>query len=192
MLTINLLPESARKSGPSSIEQLHRTPLVLIAAAIMVAIPILVFIPLSLRRQQLQQLNAKIEALKPKKAEVDEIQNFLRRLHEQEDAFRGLGQEQQLWAKKLNILSNLVPDGVWFTELNLDLGKTLVLHGSAVGEGGAETGSVGHLVQSLKENVEFSSGVKDIQIESIKRSQEKEVELVQFTITCALVEKSKP
>ncbi len=192
MLTINLLPESLRRTGPSPLEQLHRTPLVLVAISLMAALPLLLVVPLTIRQQQLQQLNAKIDALKPKKAQIDDIQNILRKLHTQEAAFRGLGRGQQLWARRLNILSNLTPDGVWFTELSLDQGKELVIQGSAIAQGGAETGNVSRFAQSLKENTDFSVGVKDIQIESIKRSQDKDVELVQFTLNCPLAEVAKP
>ena len=192
MLTVNLLPESARKSGPSPLDEVHRTPLFLIVVATMAILPVLLFMPIRLRRQQLQQLNAKIELVKPKRAEVDRIQTVLRQLRAQEASFKGLGKEQQLWAKRLNILSNLTPDGVWFTELSLDQAKELVIQGSAIGLGGAETGSVGRLVQDLKGNTDFSSAAKDIQIESIKRRVDGQIELVDFTLRCALIVASKP
>ena len=94
-----------------------------------------------------------------------------------------------MWAKRLNTLSDVTPEGVWFTELSLDEDKGLVIQGSAIGQGGAEMVSVGRIVSDLKANADFSSVIKDIQIESIKRVQEKEVELVQFTLTCFLAKK---
>ena len=188
MLKINLLPEGARKAALSPIEQFHRTPLMWILVGAMAAFPASLLIPLYLRRTQLQELSGRIQALQPKKLEVDQLQRFLQQLRAQAAAFQGLEKGESRWAKRLNRLSDVTPDGVWFTELSLDQTKGLVIQGSAmVGQGGSETASVGRLVQDLKADPDFASAAKDIQIESIKRTQDKEVEIVQFTLTCALL-----
>ena len=186
MLKINLLPEAARKAVPSTFDQMHRTPLMWIALGVMAALPVLLLVPMQMRHQQLRVLNEKIQTLQPKKQEVEQLQQVLQRLRTQEVAFRGLAKGQRAWSKRLNILSDLTPEGVWFTELNLDETKGLVIQGAAIGQGGPEMVSVGRLVQDLKANRDFSAAVKDIQIESIKRVQDGPVEIVQFTLTCAL------
>ena len=188
MLKINLLPASIRKAGGSSIEQIHRTPLVWITGGVLVAIPLLLLVPIGVRRQQLGQLNTKIEKLEPKKAEMDQLQRRLQQLHAQQIAFQGLGKGQNLWSKRLNALSDATPEGVWFTELSLDQTKGLVLQGSAIGQVGPELVSVTRLVQGLKSNPDFASGFKEIQIESIKRVPQGEVDIVQFTLTCSPAE----
>lgn len=189
MLKINLLPESARKVGPSSLEQFHRAPILWIAGAGMALFVLSLVVPIHLRRRQLQELNGKIQLLQPKKAEMDHLQRLLQQLQAQESAFKSVGAGGSLWSKRLNTLSDVTPDGVWFTELSLDEDKGLVIQGSAIGLGGAEMVSVGRIVSDLKADADFSSVIKDIQIESIKRVQEKEIELVQFTLTCFLAKK---
>lgn len=189
MLKINLLPPAERKAVLSHIEQFHRTPLMWIVVAVMVAFPLLLLLPMGLRRQQLQRLNVKIQALTPKKAEIDRMKQATEQLRAQEAAFQGLRESQHRWAKRLNTLSDLTPDGVWFTELALDRKRGLVIQGSAIGQGtGSEMVNIGRLVQDLKADADFSAVVKDIQIESIKRSQDKEIEIVQFTLTCTLAQ----
>ena len=192
MLKINLLPEGARKATLSPIEQLHRTPLMWLGVALMIGFALSGFIPITLRRQQLQQLNAKIQTLEPKKQAIDQLQQHLQQLRAQEAAFRGLRHAQGLWSKRLNILSNVIPDGVWLTEWSLDPKKGLVIQGSAIGHTGGEMVSIGRFVQDLKADPDFSSAIKDVQIESIKRIQEKETEVVQFTLTSLLREASTP
>jgi Tfp pilus assembly protein PilN len=192
MLKVNLLPEGARKATLSPIEQLHRTPLMWILVGAMAAVPIALLVPLGLRFQRVKQLNARIQELQPKKLQIDRIQQMLRQLQQQEAEFRGLRDGRSLWSKRLNILSDVTPDGVWFTELALDPAKGLSVHGSAIGQGGSEMVHVGRLVSDLKASPDFASAVKDIQIESIKRVQDREIEIVQFTLTCALVEPAKP
>ena len=186
MLKINLLPETNRKAAVSPIEQFHRTPMMWLFVGTLAFLPVLLFAPVMFKRQQLRQLNVKIEALQPRKLEVDQIQRFLQRLRAQEAAFHSLGKGKSLWSKRLNTLSDVTPEGVWFTELVLDQSKGLVIQGAALSLGGEEMVNIGRLVQDLKADPGFASVVKDIQIESIKRVPEKEIELAQFTLTCAL------
>ena len=186
LLQINLLPESERKTVLSPVEQFHRTPLMAIVVIGMAAVVLLFLLPIGLRRGQLQKLNAEIAALTPKKTAVDQLQQAIHRLRAQEAAFQGLQHGQRRWSNRLNTLSTLTPEGVWFTDLALDPVRGLVIQGSAIGQGGTETVHIGRLVQELKRDADFAAAVKDIQIESIKRSVDREVEIVQFTLTCTL------
>jgi len=184
LLKINLLPEGARRTGASGVEQLHRTPLAWVVAGGMVALPLLLCVPLLGRQHRLRVVSAKVELLKPRKAEIDQLQQVLQRLRVQETAFRGLEHGQDLWSQRLNALSNLTPDGVWFTELALDEAKGLVIQGAAIGQIGEI--SVTRFAQELKGNRGLGSAVKDVQIESIKHVQDGELDIVQFTLTCPL------
>lgn len=188
MLKINLLPESARKAGLSPIEQLHRMPLMWIAVVLMVVGALSLVVRVGLGHRALAELNATIQVLQPKKLEVDQIQRLLSRLRGQETAFHSLKKGQELWSKRLNVLSNVTPDGVWFTELTLNPTQGLMIQGSAIEQGGSEMVNVGRLVQDLKADPDFASAIKDIQIESIKRVQDGDIEVVQFTLACALRE----
>ena len=192
MLKINLLPERLRKTAPSSIEQLHRTPLMRMAIAGMVAIPLLLLLPMRMHRLQLQQLTAKIQALEAKRAEVERLQRSVQQLRAQEAAFRGMGKDQGFWSKRLSALSSLTPDGVWFTELNLDQAKGLMIRGAAIGQANPEMANVTRLVRDLEADRDFTSAVKSIQIESIKRVLDGEIEIVQFTLACSTVETPTP
>jgi Tfp pilus assembly protein PilN len=187
LLQINLLPEGERKATLSPVEQFHRTPLMAIVIIGMAAVVLLLLLPIGLRRRQLQQLDKEIEALTPKKVELDHLQQVSQRLRAQETAFAGLEQGHRRWSKRLNTLSTLTPEGVWFTDLALDPARGLIIQGSALGQGGTEMVHIGRLVQDLKNDADFAAAVKDIQIESIKRTQDHEIEIVQFTLTCSLV-----
>lgn len=184
LLRIDLMPEGARKSAPSAMDQFHRTPLMALAGAIMVAVPLLLLIPVSFQRQQLAKLRTEIEALEPRRAELERMQQFVQRLRSQQAAFQGLRKGHDIWSKRLNTISNVTPEGVWFTDLSLDHKKGLVLQGSAIASSGPEMVSVTRLVQALKVDSDFSATFKSIQIESIKRVQEGSFDIVQFTVTC--------
>lgn len=189
MLKINLVPHDARKPTPSPLAELHRTPLMRLIIAGMMLVAALQALPIMIRKQQLRELRGKIEALVPKKAELDQLQRMLYRLQVQERAFQQFNKEQGGWAARLNGLSDLTPDGVWFHELVLDDEQGLIIiQGLAIGQGGTEMVGIGRLVQDLKAHPDFAAAVQEIQIESIKRTQDRDMELVQFTLTCPLVE----
>ncbi len=191
MLTINLLPEEARKGGLSTVEQFHRTPLMLMAVGVMVGLTVLLSLPIPFRARKLAGLNAKISALEPRKLELDRLQRALHLLRAEEATLRGLGGEEDLWSKRLNTLSNVTPDGVWFTELTIDKQKGLVIQGSAIAQADPEMVNVTRFVQELKADPGFAAAVKDVQIESIKRMQDHDIEIVQFTLACELSEPGK-
>ena len=188
MLKVNLLPEGARQAALSPIEQFHRTPLMWLVMGAMLVFVLVLLVPLGIYGQQLHGLQVQIQALQPKKLEVDRAQRFVQGLRAQEAAFRGIKQGGGMWAERLNVLSDVTPEGVWFTELELDQDKGLIIRGSAISKGGSEMVSVGKLRSDLKANPDFAAAIEDIQIESIKRIQDKNIEIVQFTLACALRE----
>lgn len=192
MLKINLLPETARKTTLSPIEQFHRTPLMWIAAGAMFLLPAFELIPMRISQLQLQQLNGKIQVLEPRRMEVERVQQTLQQLRVQDAAFRGMTKGQSLWSKRLNVLSNVTPDGVWYTDLALDQKKGLIIQGSAISQGDQEMASVTRLVRDLEADTDFSSAVQEIHIESIKREPQGDFEIVQFTLACLLKDEGSP
>ncbi|MBI2495176.1 MAG: PilN domain-containing protein [Candidatus Omnitrophica bacterium] len=188
MLKVNLLPPEQRKKVLSPIEQFHRTPFMWMVAAGMLALPLVLLVPIGVSREQLRKLNEKIQSLEPRQMEVERLQRVLQTSRAQEAAFQRLAKGHGLWSERFNTLSDVTPDGVWFTELTLDPAKGLIIQGSAIGQGDPGAVSVTRLVQGLQADPHFMSAVKDIQIESIKRTQEGEIEVMQFTLNCALQE----
>ncbi len=143
-------------------------------------------VPLQLNQVQLKGLSLKIKVLEPKQAEVKRVQELLVRLRVQRDAFQNLKTGSGSWAQRLNLLSNVTPNGVWFTELSLDATKGLVIQGMALASQGPEMVTVTRLVQDLQSDSNFSSAFKQVQLESIKRIQQGDFDVVQFTVTCTV------
>ena len=187
MLKVNLLPEEFRKPVLSPIEQFHRTPLMWIIIGILVVIPLLLLLPIGLQLNHLRQLDAKIQVLEPKKLAVDQLQRSLETLRAQEAVFQRVTKGEDLWAKRLNTLSDVAQDGLWFSELVMDPGKGLVIRGSAL-----EEANPTQLVQDLEADKAFMAGIQEIKIESLKRVQDGEIEVTNFTLNCALTEAPKP
>lgn len=186
MITINLLPENYRKLTVSSVQQFHRSPLAFLIVIVLVS-PLLILGTLwKLRQAQAGQLITHLSQLDPQKTEADQLKTSVQALRDQQAALQRLSRERRQWTKLLNRLSDVTPDGVWYTDLSLDQQQGFVVQGAAISQGGEEMVRIGRLVQDLKADPNFSSMIQDIQIESIKTVQEKEVEVVEFTLTCKL------
>jgi Tfp pilus assembly protein PilN len=188
MVSINLLPEAYRKPRVSKVEQLHRSPLAILAVGALVGMAALGWMVLLMRQARLAQLTQRLQQLASQKTAAEELKASVQQLRDQHTVFQRLSRERSQWARRLNILSDVTPEGVWFTDLSLDQGKGLIVQGSAIGRGGEEMVRIGRLVQDLKADAAFSAVVQDIQIESIKSVQEKEIEVIEFTLTCKLAD----
>ena len=184
MITVNVLPDSYRKPKASPLQELHRSPLLrlLIVAAIGLA-AVLVGV-WQWQQAHLGSLTAKTSSLSERKTAVDHLTESVSNLSTQKQVFEEVVKQRSRWATYLDRLSDVVPDGVWFNDLLIDQDKGLVLQGSAIVQGGQEMVSIGRLAQDLKEDTRFAATFRDIQIESIKSSQEGDLEIVQFTLTC--------
>jgi len=187
MIGINLLPESYRKPPSSPVQRFHRSPLMLLVLGTMAGLVLFLVGIMQIRQARFGQLTARIQQLESQKTVVDELRAAVQKLRDQQAVFQRLGYERSQWARRLNLLSDLIPAGVWFTDLSLDQLRGLVIQGSAMSEGGEEMVRIGRLVQDLKVDPVFSAMVRDVQIESIKSVQEKEIEMVEFTLTGELM-----
>lgn len=185
MITINVLPESYRKPKASPLHELHRSPLLrlLIVAAIGLVAALAGL--WQVQQARLGGLSAKAKSLTERKAAVDRLSESVGGLSMQKQVFEEVVKRRSRWATYLDRLSAIVPAGIWFTDLLIDQERGLVLQGSAVGQGGQEMVSIGRLAQDLKYDAAFSATFRDIQIESIKSAQDGDLEIVQFTLTCA-------
>ena len=185
MIRINLLPESYRAPRVSPMQQFHRSPLALGAAAVLIGVVAILFGLAQVRQVHLGSLQARLRELQPKKQAMDELNGSLQAIRREEEVLQRLMKERSRWAGYLNRLSDITPDGVWYTGLSFDRGKGLTIQGEALGRGGEEMARIGGLVEELKADEALMAELKDIQIEGIKRRQDHEIEIIEFTITAA-------
>ena len=186
MITINLLPESYHKAAAAPIPQLHRSPLVLIVAAIVLALTMLLALARQVRQMQLSPLTEQLRQLQPKRVEVERLRLALAQLRHEQTTFEGLRPGESAWAMRLNELSDATPEGIWLTTVSLDPVHGLVIEGAALGDEGQEMAKIGQFVQSLKDQPAVASTVREIQIESIKSVKDGDIEITLFTVTCQL------
>ena len=183
MLSINLLPEEARKGDQTNLLQFHRTPLMLIVGIGMVVSLFGLSVAVFVRHAQATKLSEQVQELQPKKLVVDQIQNFVNKLKNEQAAFDGLKRKDTAWAKRMSVLSEMVPDGVWFNSLMWDPVEGLRLEGQAIQEDGAEMGKLSRFLEALKTHASFGPELSEVKIDSVSRLQDQTIEMVKFTIT---------
>ena len=186
LLTINLLSQAERPTATNPLEHFRRVPVVLIAIGVLAVLALSPVLVVQWRSRQLATVRATIQTLTPKRIAVEQAQRQLQRLQEQEAAFTGLSNGMGSWARRLNALSDLAPEGVWFMQLELEPGEDVVIRSAVLSDGGTEMVRVRRLIQGLREDPAWSTAVEDVQVHSIQRVEEGEAEFVQFTLTCAL------
>ena len=186
LVTINLLPGVQRAPSTSSLEQFHRSPLAWLIGSALVGVALALFVTLRWYQVQVAQTAVRLQALDQQKLTVFHLKDSLQALQAQRQTYQQVQQDRSDWAYYLNMISDHVPDGVWFSDLTLDPVRGLVLEGAAISEGGEEMVRIGRFVQELKADVKFAESVQDIQIEAIKRGQDGDIDLVFFTIICTL------
>jgi len=187
MIQVNLLPSTYRRPEASSVMQLARSPLALIVLALMAAVVGILVVVSQMRQAQLAQLELQLRQVSPKRASVEQLMQSVQSLRDQKALLERVLESRSQWARHLNQLSNVTPEGVWFTDLLMNTDKGLVIQGAAIGQGGSEMVQIGRLAQDLKADPAFSAVVRDIQIQSIESVQDRETEVVKFTLTGALV-----
>jgi len=185
MITINLLPESFRRPKESSVQQFPRSPLAVVIIGGLVLMLVGLGTMWQLHQASLAKLRGRLQSLHAQKQAVDELRASLVKLRDEDQAFEELNRQRLRWARMLNILSDVMPEKVWLTDLSYDQ-RGLVVQGSALAESGQEMVRIGRFVQDLKASPEVSAIIQDIQIESIKTVQDHQIEIVEFTLSCKL------
>ncbi len=151
MIKINLLPQSEKPKAPP------KAPIIVIG--ILIVVIGVVFVFYSIANTRLSSVKNDIAKLEKRKSELEpkmkDLQNQIDELERKDKAISVLaGQERFLWSKKLNELSNLVPDNVKFTHISLsnkDNKTYLKLEGVTYSKDGEERiGLVAKLMEALK------------------------------------------
>ena len=187
IVAVNLLPDTYRKATPSSLQQFHRSPLAIGLVSVLVGLGLLLVALRGVNQFRLARLMARVNTLAPKQQAIGEAKAALAALREQQRTLAYLEHQRSHWAVCLNVLSDVIPAGLWLTGLTLDPQNTLVLDGMAIDQGGEGMTPVTQFVQALKADPRLAGVVREIQVEGIKNIQDGQIGLMKFTLTCSLV-----
>ncbi len=192
MIEINLLPPELRKKDPRFKLPIPREILVLFGGAtiaLLVLIHLLLMGALATKKVKYLGLNMEWQKILPEKNKIDSLKSEQKEIAEKIKSIDKLTKKGRIsWAKKLNIISDVLPQGVWIRLINFT-GKELTIEGSSVSLKGEDVVLVNKFAFALKNNVDFSSDLRDLEVSSIKRRQIKNMEVADFILMAIVKEK---
>lgn len=195
MISINLLPDSMRKKKSMMIFEDDRIAIpkeILIGVGGLVVV-LLLFVHGVLgvmtlfKAMHYKGLVKQWEAVQQEKVNIDSVLNNLNALRAKEGTLAPVLQQDVIWSRNLNIISDVMPIGVWLRKLELKEGE-LTFHGSAVSKSASEMISVGDLVSGLKKQEDFLNDFERIDVGVIKRREQGAVSIADFSIHAVIKE----
>ena len=187
MIEINLLPETVRPQKKAYFKlDIGLTKVKLFAGASIAGVLILLLIILSVgssvRKGQILKLMAKEEITLPQKLDIEAVNREIVLLQSKLDAFDGITKRSFLWAQKLNELSGMVLQGIWFTRIQTDVENRLIIEGSVISKKEEAMVSVGKFMKKIMENSSFFKDFSNINLETLERSNIENRGVVDFRI----------
>ncbi len=194
MIVINLVPEHLRKKSAKGVLSsmglgIPREVLLGVGGAFvafLVVAHVLLLAAQSVQGVRLGLVKARWEKLLPDRNRIDAIGTELRGLRKKATTIIGITSARTgPWSRKMNVLGDALPKGVWLKKINLDKG-TLTLEGSTFSKTQSEIVTVGDFVANLKKEGAFADDFLSIEVQSIQRSKRGPTEVVDFVITAKL------
>ncbi len=200
MIDINLAPPDLRRKPKRRIlpKGFHVPPEVIIGGGgglllFLIAIHIfIIFKHISLKKRYMQT-KKEWESIQPSKKKVDKIISEIRKLQSiKQDVDKLIDADRILWAKKLNIISDSLPRGVWLRHIAFEDGKTFTIEGSAISRQQNQIVAIHEFTHNLRQQDAFLKHFQEMDIDSITRRQINGTELVDFSIVASLKQEFRP
>ena len=193
MIEINLLPaELKRKRKSSILPKGFKIPLEMVIGAggglliLLILVHIFLLFMNITKLAQHRSLKAQWEKILPDKKNVDGIISELRLLQTKLKSIEDItGTEKIRWSKKLNIISDNMPRGVWLKKIALSEDK-LFIDGSAISKANEEMINIHNFASNLKKDPDFLSQLSDLELGSIQRRKVSNVDISDFLINAKL------
>jgi len=193
MIEINLVPPEYRKKKKKGLFLAGmKIPVEVVIGSIGGLFMVLILVHISLlfinitKLAQRNHLQKSWEEIKPEKESVDVVINKLRSARSSFENIKKMTSERNvIWAKKLNILSDQIPRGVWFKRIALS-DDILYIEGSAISKERKEMINVHGFTSNLKNDKEFLEDFHELELGSIQRRRIQNVEIADFLLTSKL------
>ena len=193
MIEINLLPPELRRKrkGPILGGKFNLPPEIIIGlggglVVLLIFFHIFLMFTNMLRLAQYKGLKKDWEKVLPQKQQVDaiiqELKNLQSKLKSVEEA---LGSNENLWCRNLNIVSDVLPRGVWLRKLALNE-DVFTMEGSAISKKTQERVNIHAFASNLKKEEKFLEYLTNLEIGSIQRRNINKIEIADFSLTAKI------
>jgi hypothetical protein len=183
MIEVNFLPHELRKKKKALPSVPAGVPLKIfsIALGILIGIHAILMLVSLGGKFYFARLTKKVSEKMPRSQEAANVTQEIRKLETEQTGIDKLFGNRLFFAQKLNIISDVIPAGIWLNRLIVT--ETLFsLEGTVVSLKGDEMNLISSFLDSLKTNNNFSSDFEELALKSIQRRSIKATEVVDFII----------
>ena len=190
MIDINLVPTSLRKrssTGGLAFLSLDLPPNALLGAAVGLALlalfHVLLLLGWLLNQEILREHKSAWQKVLPQRNTIDSLSTQMRDLKKKQKDITDIASGKAGgWSYKLNVLSDGVPQGLWFRRITVD-SKALSIEGSVISQNQNEVAAVSAFVNSLKADARFMEGFNGVEVDSIQKIKRGPTETADFKLT---------
>jgi len=188
MIEINLLPEDfkVKKSAAEAID-LPIIPIIAAVVAGLVVVHAVAFLIAANNRKTITKIQTELENLTPKKNEIMALNLKVKEMENKVKAIEILTLNRIVWAKVLNSISDSMLQRVWLSRVKFErrgVQPVIMIEGYIADKSEAGTAMVAKFINSLKENKEFMTHVKDIELDNVRSSLIAGQEIMRFVLVC--------
>ena len=190
MIEINLVPVNLRKRAGSagnllSVIDLPRGIVVGVGGLfvfILISIHLLLIGIWGVKFSKHHELESTWQKMSPDKQNLDSINSELKDIKAKTTTITDLTSKKSIrWSEKFNILSNVMPKGVWLRRIFWN-NNVLTIEGNAVSKLDDEISLVGSFVANLKKEENFAKDFNSLELNSVTRSKKGSTDVADFTI----------
>lgn len=195
MIEINLLPPELRKKKTLhvEVEQIVSPKVLLTFLGCFVLAHTVILTASFISAKRLEIIKTNWNGLSPQRARITQLNTDYADIQQKVLLIEKLIGERILWTRKLNLLSELLVNGVWLNQLSIDTrieGKKekpayvcLTIRGSAASRAKNEPALIGKFMQNLKGSPEFAADFAEIELGPIRQRQITQTTIMDFVLT---------
>ncbi len=200
MIDINLAPPNLRRKQKRRIlpKGFYVPPEVIIGGGgglllFLIVVHIFVIFKHISLKDRYMQVKKEWKTLLPAKREVDKIIIEIRKLQSiKQDVDKLIDADKILWSRKLNIISDSLPRGVWLRHIAFEDRKTFIIEGSAISRQQNQIAAIHEFTHNLRQQKAFLKHFQEMDIDSITRRKINNTEVVDFSIVASLKQEFRP
>ncbi len=200
MIELNLIPTHLRKKkrktlslGGRDVRIPREAVIGLIGGLLVLLLAVHVVLQLVIMYKYFnhQKMEQGWEQMSSSQTNVNRVLNELRRLQGNLKAIDNMrGTDRISWSKKLNLISEHLPRGVWLDWVSMD-GRTLVLRGSSVSKSNTQIISIHNFTENLSNSKDFMLGLRNIETGLIKSRDIQTTPVADFSISAQIAEEKE-
>ncbi len=214
MIEVNLLPKKAikKKQSFSSPRALTFLKFAFVLCLVGLGAAHLYLVSTcSFQRSEHNRLAGELQVLRDQKKVLELAREQNIALNDNLTTIESLIEKKVMWSRKLNLLSDLIIDGVWYTNISIGT-KTvklaspgsapkskwsvekpaatrkiipyLIIEGEVSSDYGNQLATLGKFIQALKDDPLFSEDFATIQLDSTSLHSIRDIEVMSFNINC--------